>query len=406
MASATSGPWAGVRMGPPPPPLPPPPPPSPGVMGTLKGGLNVAWAWGAAFDLLERAATSTWSHMPIFTHAVTVGVSGGPAADLRRVWYLTCAIAFGRALRSPAIRGGTATMQASWNVSEKACQIELVYQVAKTQYSEDAPRATESTLLARLARWTLGTVTGAGGTALAAGLPLGRPPGGGALSPKDSPLSFVQQGPDQITVGAGWPQFLMRHDQVNAVRNRPAPTTFRDLAPVDATYTVTPLTRVNSAGSGVGAIFREHPIVDARGDASFYPFQIIQITGTGAPIFAGTAVDRRNAPTLPDHGRVITTGEKSHPLVQSPRPCIDGATRSSLVTLVANELSDPCYLPPMAPTGPVPLFSTGYQLYPAGFTFPYAEVARRANTAANDRSDPDVGGDGRAPLRRRVTDFR
>ena len=354
--------------------------------GAASKGMGSAWAWSAAFDLFERCITSTWAHVPTFTHAITVAVTGGPSADLRRMWYLACAIAFGRMRRSPALRGGSATMEATWDVSGKVAQIALVFTVAKMQYSETTARPSD--VGRAIGEWLvrrMGRVVG--------GVPIGMADAGPALSPKDSPLTLIQQGPDQISVGGGWPGFLLRGDQVNAVRPRPPASMLAEIAAVNPRWVVTPVGRVNRSGTNLGHLFREWPTA-VKGEATFIPFQLTELVDAPHPALAGTPVDRVRVPTLPDDGRLITTGEKSNVAVQSPRPCVDGATRSSLVALVANALSDPCFLPPLPAVGPAPLHSTGYSLYPPGSSLNYPDTSDRVQNAPNAGSRIDAEPDG------------
>lgn len=359
--------------------------------------LSNAWNAQASLDLFTGMVTAAWAHAPQFAHAINVTVSGGPNADLRRCWYLACAVAFGRMKRSPAVRGGSASMEGIWNVSDKSVQIQLVYVAAKMQYSEDAERP--SATVRRLATWlekTIPAVVNPVPVIVAGAFVRATKPAPGALSPKDSPLSLIQMGPDQISVGGAWPEFLLRHDQRDRTRHlvggRPPGSVLYDPRPVTNPYVITPLFRVNRTGVNFGNLFREWPR-GAGGQPNFAPYQLVQVAGRETPNFAGSPIARGSPPALPDSGRLVTTGEKRHVLVQSPRPCIDGATRSSMLSLIAAELESPCFLPPLAPEGFVPLHNTGYQLYPAGADPTYAQISDAANAApiavgAND-VDPD-----------------
>ncbi len=382
--------------------------------------MNIAWVAEGAFGLFERAVTALWSHVPVFTHAVSVSVAGGPNADLRRCWYMACAAAFGRIKRSPALKGGSATMEATWDITGKIAKIELMYQIAKMAYSEDQPRPTDTgrNILEFFERnLPAGAVPLV--PAIVGGVLIGPAAGGGfgraRFSPTDSPLALIQLGPDQITVGGGWPGFLMYPNQGNVRRPViPEGLFITEPAVVANPYVAIPLTRVSpgaaATGGGFGDLMREWP-TGVRGLVDFCPYQIVVPGGRGVTdSFTGSDAARRSAPTLPDDGRVITTGEKHKRSVQPPKPCVDGATRSSVIALIAAELASPCFLPPSPEGSDNPLFSSGARIYPAGeaaadgASLPYGIVSDRINAASRPGDlDQDADGVGTAIV---TPDFR
>jgi hypothetical protein len=387
-----------------------------GVLDMVHAGINVAWAAEGAFGLFERALTAFWSHVPVFTHAISVGVAGGPNADLRRCWYLACAVAFGRMKRSPALRGGAATMEATWDVTGKIVKIELMYQIAKMAYSEDISRPSDVLKPIGAAFAANFGINPAAPVVIVAGIPLRVPAlPKEAFSPTGSPLALIQLGPDQISVGGGWPGFLMYPNQGNVARAvLPERIFVVDFAPILKPYVVIPLTRVSdgaaATGGGFGKLFREWP-GGVGGKVENCPYQITIPGGAGvSDKFTGSDAARRSAPTLPDDGRVITTGEKHYRAVQPPKPAVDGATRSSVIALVAAELASPCFLPPSPEQSFNPIFSSGARVYPAGSadaaggSLPYSVVSDRINALDLPGDlDQDADGLGTAII---TTDFR
>lgn len=313
-------------------------------------GLQIGW------DLFDRAMSKVNANAPTFTHSITVSCQGGPLADLRRVYYLALAAAFGRWSNGVAgeLKGSTTSMVAHIDVTGKAVAVNISY----------------TTLAAVTA---VRSVTGF----------------------SDTPLKIIQQGPDQVTVGGSWPSFLQTTTKGSSsvtdgvvgavvgglvggpvgaitggaigilVPNIPSsqpPTTKASLSRASG--------RVITGCSSLGYapvilvsdgkernVFAELPTT--VGEQFKIPWGALTVDGAQGRTYT-LADGRATTLPLPDAGRVITTGEKFHPLVQPPKPPIDGNTRGSLVTLVTQALASPCYLPAPVPCNPRnPLFSTG-----------------------------------------------
>ena len=86
-------------------------------------GLQIGW------DLFDRAMSKVNANAPTFTHSITVSCQGGPLADLRRVYYLALAAAFGRWSNGVAgeLKGSTTSMVAHIDVTGKAVAVNISY---------------------------------------------------------------------------------------------------------------------------------------------------------------------------------------------------------------------------------------------------------------------------------------
>jgi hypothetical protein len=342
--------------------------------------LEKMWAADAAANLFERTLAYTGAlDFPTFTHVIVVSVVGGPQADMRRVWYLACAAAFGR-YRYRVGQLGPATVNATWDITGKAVQIEIEYTINATV--EAAKRVGESV--------GMGLFT--------------------------SGLRYMQQGPTQVTIGGGWPAFLLTTQQnttpsqvgqvltgvgaaltvggiffpvlaipglivggagailetgIADTSTTTQATGVSAVLPIDAAPTVQPVTgetqevptapvTTNHQINILGELPRPY------GEGYLLPWDRTIPKSQGTPL-SGSVIDKTcSVPVLPDDGRVITTGEKLDPRVQSPRPVLDGQTRSSLVILVAQALSSPGYLPDSPPATENPLWAPGVYAYNPG----------------------------------------
>lgn len=123
-------------------------------------------AWGAVKnDLLAHQIDKPNGHIPRFAHSITVNVKGGPGASLRRIWWLACAACFGRYKRG-VLGFWARSINAQWNITGKEVSITLAY-------------------------------TFSGVTEAVAG-----------VFRNYTGLDFLQRGPDQVTIGSGYPAWM------------------------------------------------------------------------------------------------------------------------------------------------------------------------------------------------------
>lgn len=326
-----------------------------------------AWGLNAALDMATRLSAKADELTPSFVHTVSVTAQGGPTTDMRRLWYLVLAAAFGR-LRN-RVRGIQQTdMDATWDITGKACSVTVGY-------------------------YNTGLIGAATRTASK----------DGGLS---SPLALIHRGPDQVTVGGSWPSWL----QATTTQSNGATAAFgliggvisdlrqklgvagpgiRQLIGVTSTNNPdapglilppqwTPVFEIEGPGppdilikfvqnfNSNRGVFVETP-VGLSTDSQFLPWsRMVPIGGSAVGRFGSRTNTATQLPTLPDDGRVITTGQKLDPRVQNARPPLDGKSRASLVQLVAAALGNPGLLPSSPPGGFVPLGSPGLYVYTPG----------------------------------------
>lgn len=326
-------------------------------------------------QLLGWAYNTIKSFLPTSVQGLQVTVAGGPKSHIRRLWYLCLSAAFGRYRdRISSAVDGDLMMESRWDISNKIVSLEIV------------------------------TVFNGWGTVEKLAL------AGRMNLPSASVLGRMARGPEQVTVGGSWPFDLLGPKGTNPngwtqVVNKPEwiipmpcpGATFTNSTPVP--YTGIGGARNIGTGQEHTALsttppipdilveypdFNGSPVGSATGivysAATNYPFW-------GAGPLSGSAgsetvwqqgIEPDNGctvvsqsltvflPTLPDDGRVITTVEQNDPSTQPPRPIIDGHTRSGLLSLVAQGLSTPCFLPVSAPCTPTPQASSGYYVYAPG----------------------------------------
>lgn len=338
--------------------------------------LEKLWTLDSAQNLFARLNTLVGENTPSFVHTITVSVIGGPTADLRRVWYLACAAAFGR-YRNRVSSVGSVNMEAVWDVTGKAVQVTIGY--VKSGLVDQgvglAQRAARSrTNLAIIVSpgaavsSYLGEVIGgaiAGPAAAPVVVPVGR--GRTALTA----VQFLQVGPDQVTIGGTWPDFL------SAASTKVA-TAEETIPPAGVTRAFEPCAPVVVESYGLVEKFVENSTVDVLGE-----LPVDGSAGVTAPwgrtsppggASLNTASFRSydetgpssHAATLPDDGRIITTGEVRSPSVQPPKPVVDGKSRTSAIAAIHAALHDPCHAPERLPCMPSPLYSDGVPVYRAG----------------------------------------
>lgn len=252
-----------------------------------------------------RLAQQIDSNLPYFTHTISVSVVGGPKADMQRIWALCLSTAFGR-YRQAGLQGfQAADLDAVWDVTGKACQVQM-------QYVNSGFIGVALNLAAK------------GASAVAPSLA------------NNDIANFIITGPTQETVGGKTASWLNADLILGAVAAGGA-----------AGYL---------AGAFVGGRF----LGDARlGGAVGSAAGAIQayVNAKAAGLALGYNAERQ----LPDSGRIITTANKVNPNLQPPRPPGDNFSRTfPYIALVANALTDPGYLPaaPPEPTvyNPQPIY--------------------------------------------------
>jgi hypothetical protein len=318
--------------------------------GAIKRGddaLNRLWKFESRWNLADRMSGIIGEAFPGFEGAITVRVVGGPDADIRRVWYLTLATAFGRYRNGLVGRRNHLMMTGTWDVTGKACQVELFYHTrAFDQFSgETTPGADLFSPIA---------MDGAGALVLGGVVGDPRVASTAAVDPTDSATGFIQRGPEQLTVGGGLPnsfRFGFGLFTPGFETSNDPPPNWSSPAPVCVPLGGGARTNPFSAIAVVRMpdIFREFPLFNRRGDGKFlavgYPSAVLAPFRDVIPREAVVTPNRAGNIALPDENRVITTGEKNDPSVQPPSPPIDGRSRGSLMSMVAQALQRPCFQP-------------------------------------------------------------
>ena len=317
----------------------------------------------SAWNLFERVRDAIGAFLSQFLGGVTVQVTGGPQADIRRIWYLTLAAAFGRLRNGVTSSYANISYAAEWDITGKACRVEIVYNLSKylDKWGENvvafdirAPDIKDNPL----ARFGM---LAAGRARLATGL----------LAPGSTPWTYIKRGPEQLTIGGPLPDWMQKESGAKGFLVRRAEGGGRlvfleDNDPIPEWVgikcepaTVAAPRVVTGSGHKWGGVdvLREWPI-GSTGLFGRFPYWLAGTRGaTGLPVRfrdVWSRVGLSGALRLPDDGRVITTGEKNDPTVQPPQPHIDGRARTSLLHLVSQALLDPCYLPPTLPCTAVP----------------------------------------------------
>ncbi len=322
---------------------------------------NASQGWESAalrqqnLAVVNRLVSSLREYANGFSHSISVVVKGGPGADLRRCYYLACAAAFGR------FRNGVSVVlshefQAHWDITGKMVQVTAAYTTGGTT-------------------GLINSINQAKGI---------------------TPIDVIQRGPDQLTLGSSWPRFLKSLTGI-AKQTPVANVVMRGGMPVELEESLTQA--VGAAIQQLPAannleqwrldqrVLRIKPLVPLTtlqpwvvvGGADVlrelgrpvglgilrYTMQVIAPIGKSArqEFHFGLA---NGTVSLPDAGRVITTGEVRSPLVQPPRPPMDGISRGDIIAVTVAALGSPGILADLRPidTDGVPIASTGY--YPPG----------------------------------------
>lgn len=343
--------------------------------GSVFGG-SAAFNAESAFNLLQRLRDGVLSQ---FEAGITVRVVGGPDADIRRVWYLALSAAFGRYRNRVKDYVASCSIQGTWEVTAKACTVEIAYRTSSlnqwidrtiTRATENAPAVRDLLNPVNLPDLDTVRLMVAGG-----GVAVGIPPP--RVDPRSSPYAFLHRGPEQLTVGGGWPSWLLFGGPGSADS-----VSWRSPVPCRTTL---PALAVRTRVIRYPDVFREFPVLKR----AFYPAAVVAgFIGTGVVTPAnvpGVTATGRGMVALPDDGRVITTAEKNDPRVQAPRPSVDGATRGGMLGMVMQALQSPCYLPDIPDCTRTDAAESGVRLagYPVGAAEEFNALANRIEAARN-----------------------
>lgn len=358
-------------------------------------------------DAILRMVSKVSDYNDSFTHSISVKVRGGPAADLRRVYYLALAAAFGRYSRAVSYTIGTYTeVSAHTDVSNKEVTVTIGYSVGMwSQLFRGADR--------------LVTTSNVGQQRIR------------------TEFDVIYEGPDQVTIGSGWPTVLTgllgskRYPAGSGAAIKGGGVVSVPVAdyetPPNAVWTPpafgglfggTARLRFN-VGANVKWVLTQPEVIRAIkvpiAPLKPYVWSIDEFDTDvlrELPYFNPTLKDRRvylrdhtradqptftqvrttsdaEMPVLPDDGRLITTGETGNPLVQPPRPPVDGLARGSLVDMVKAALATPGYLPPLPPMTANYLATSGFHVYPPGIL---ADAAARNQNRFRPSVPPLIAG--------------
>lgn len=107
------------------------------------------------------------------------------------------------------------------------------------------------------------------------------------------------------------------------------------------------------------------PLIDRLDGSSIVGF----LNTTSALLKTYYINNRNNTPVMPDDGRIITTPERRDPVVQPPKPIVDGISRNDVLRMISAFLASPGELvktPTTAGIDDVNVFSDGRFIYPPG----------------------------------------
>lgn len=291
--------------------------------------LDRLWATQTRLSVFGSVYNIVDSQLPTFQHTISVAVVGGPKADMRRIWLLCLATAFGRYRQAARVGLQTGQLQATWDISGKSCAVSI-------SYVNSGVVGVHSTLV--------NGATKLGQEDRAAGNPANPPGLTDAALASPTVGDFLYAGPTQETVGGDTLAWLNADGVVAS--------------------TVVGAAQGAAGGSVVGGLLNY-----ATGGVTGL-LGVTQKTVTVGAVAAGvlayasamTAARAKSRPSLPDTNRLITTANKLNPNVQPPAPSGDGLSRTfPWVSLVANALTAPCYQPALPPKStPVPYTPTMY----------------------------------------------
>lgn len=326
-----------------------------------------AWQFQEAEGIATKLANRSTDLFSGFEHSISVVVQGGTEADIRRVWYLALSTAFGRYRN--AVQGllSETAFRGEWQVTAKACKVEIFYRTNRTEQRLGRPGwgiAIGATVAGGAAA---GAIIGnmllpAGGLLIGGiigGVIGGAAGGAGALiiDPSKQWYYLTARGPEQLTVGGDWPGW--------AIIGRPGPQAFTRVG-VDGppcipggsletvNGTIPARASITSTTLGLPGTYREYPIFGGTDSASLqFPARVQTMLGADGTVLPANPpilpASTFGSVALPDDGRVITTADKSNPRVQPPTPPVDGNTAYTFLSLVAQALHCPCFLPTTPP---------------------------------------------------------
>lgn len=368
---------------------------APGTEPAAGTKLEKLWTIQGGWDLAEKVIAFLGSQLPSFTHSINVMVVGGPEASLRRCWYLAMSAAFGRYRNKMRGQLQSGQIAGTWDVTNKMCSVEIVYTGNKLEdtidQSPELAAGAAAGIATTLATGNIVAGVAVGGVVFLAGKATRKitgPPQEPA-DPTRSAQDIFRRGPEQLTIGGNWGDLL---GSANIARpspqSNPTWSAFKNCS-VRVIRNVAPLTIMRANG-----ILSEWPVttsIRSIARAIAYPYTVTRVRTTEGIKFAGTTSAAQvftatsgGAFNLPDHGRVITTNEKRDVRVQMPAPPIDGATRCSVLALVAQSLQRPCFLPDSPPCTATPIGAAGVWVTAPGNPDDFTSVSERvAATRAN-----------------------
>lgn len=283
------------------------------ALGHLTSGrlVNAIYSVDAISRLASRLGGLVKPH---FYHHVVVAVKGGPRASMTRTWQLACSLAFGQ-MRNGVGFASDYSIDCTWDITKKAVQITTGYELGWQAW-----------LGAR---------------------------------------EFIRRGPISSTVGGAFPREFGPAFALQPQQNANA---FFDLQDAAANGQI-----AGPLGDALAALRDFENFVNPQDGLVVGGRPVPAGQGNGQGQQVAQALDERRKALvnaglagqfdiLPDDGRLILTEAKEIPDVQPYRPFDYG----DLVSLVANALTDPGFLPTAPPDGPRTGDPAGTYVYTPG----------------------------------------
>lgn len=296
---------------------PPPPPESKGLIGHLTSGRLVNGFYTGT-GMLSAIRGLAGFVSPQFYHEITVAVKGGPAASMNRVWQIACALCWGQLRHRPPSAMEAHNLECTWDLTAKAVKITCSYNLG--------------------------------------------------LQSDFGAREFIQRGPIVETIGAYWPSFLGGGDFQRifggAQNQQNQQQELRGGVPaqegIQAGAVLADFFGVGNAqeiGNALGQAANGNPAPGQAAKANKVvggrpvirpenPFAVQNAILLRRQQLINAGLDGQ-FDVLPDNGRLLLTEAKTDPSVQPPAP----DDYSDLISLVANTLTDPGFLPPLPPEG-------------------------------------------------------
>lgn len=276
--------------------------------------LDKLWFYRDALALATQANTN----LPSFEHSISVSVVGGPKAKLERIWALALSTAFGRYRQAGQYGIQAASLRGTWDITGKAVKVDL-------QYANSGVLG----LLSELGPMAFDKLRGVPGSGYVIDT---------ATSRTRSTADFLLTGPTQETVGGSTVAWIEANPVYAAALAAGAINARIGYLGGQAIEGLVPGVSIVAGIAGIN-IPKTLAIIKGLAGATY----------AGSVASAANAIARAQNP-LPDTGRVITTAIKDNPDVQPPAPSGDDLSRTApFLGLVANALTDPCYLPASPP---------------------------------------------------------